>query len=254
MVSPEEKLILVVDDEPRMVRFVRMNLELEGYQVSEAGSGMEALEKVRDEIPDLVLLDVMMPEMDGFETLERLREISRESGIYGDRVTLKPKGELAVEIDSYAARGLRKRWGDTPRRCLEDQLGRCVVTMEVIARIERERRLKCEEEERQAEKRRQEEAEKRRLAELQAARVRKLRELAADWRAAGDRAISGGSTKHAAAGATATRANAPPRVTATTASPLLMCCTPGPTSTTTPLNSEPGTNGGSSLSWYWPAI
>jgi two-component system KDP operon response regulator KdpE len=76
MVLPEEKLILVVDDEPRMVRFVRMNLELEGYQVSEAGSGMEALEKVRDELPDLVLLDVMMPEMDGFETLERLREIS----------------------------------------------------------------------------------------------------------------------------------------------------------------------------------
>jgi two-component system KDP operon response regulator KdpE len=76
MVSPEEKLILIVDDEPRMVRFVRMNLELEGFQVSEAGTGMEALERVRDDLPDLVLLDVMMPEMDGFETLARLREIS----------------------------------------------------------------------------------------------------------------------------------------------------------------------------------
>ena len=76
MISPSEKVILVVDDESRMVRFVRMNLELEGYQVAEAGTGMEALEKVRDELPDLVLLDVMMPEMDGFETLERLREIS----------------------------------------------------------------------------------------------------------------------------------------------------------------------------------
>ena len=76
MVTPEEKLVLVVDDESRMVRFVRMNLELEGYQVTEAGTGMEALEKVRDDLPDLVLLDVMMPEMDGFETLERLREIS----------------------------------------------------------------------------------------------------------------------------------------------------------------------------------
>jgi two-component system KDP operon response regulator KdpE len=76
MVSPEEKVILIVDDEPRMVRFVRMNLELEGYQVAQAGSGLEALEKVRDELPDLVLLDVMMPEMDGFETLARLREIS----------------------------------------------------------------------------------------------------------------------------------------------------------------------------------
>ena len=76
MISPPEKLILIVDDEPRMARFVRMNLDLEGFQVSEAGTGMEALEKVRDELPDLVLLDVMMPEMDGFETLERLREIS----------------------------------------------------------------------------------------------------------------------------------------------------------------------------------
>jgi two-component system KDP operon response regulator KdpE len=76
MISPTDKLILVVDDEPRMVRFVRMNLELEGYQVSEAANGIEALDKVRDELPDLVLLDVMMPEMDGFETLERLREVS----------------------------------------------------------------------------------------------------------------------------------------------------------------------------------
>jgi two-component system KDP operon response regulator KdpE len=76
MVSPTDKLILVVDDESRMVRFVRMNLELEGFQVAEAGNGLEALEKVRDELPDLVLLDVMMPVMDGFETLERLREIS----------------------------------------------------------------------------------------------------------------------------------------------------------------------------------
>jgi two-component system KDP operon response regulator KdpE len=76
VVTPTEKLILVVDDESRMIRFVRMNLELEGFQVAEAGSGMEALEKIRDELPDLVLLDVMMPEMDGFETLGRLREIS----------------------------------------------------------------------------------------------------------------------------------------------------------------------------------
>ncbi len=76
MVSPEDKMILVVDDEPRMVKFVRMNLELEGYQVSEAGNGLEALDKVREELPALVLLDVMMPEMDGFEALERIREVS----------------------------------------------------------------------------------------------------------------------------------------------------------------------------------
>jgi two-component system KDP operon response regulator KdpE len=69
-------LILVVDDEPRMTRFIRMNLELEGYHVIEAHDGIQALDKVRTELPDLVILDVMMPELDGFETLRTLREIS----------------------------------------------------------------------------------------------------------------------------------------------------------------------------------
>jgi len=70
------ELVLVVDDEPRMTRFIRMNLELEGYRVIEAHKGVEALDKVRADLPDLVILDVMMPELDGFETLEMLREVS----------------------------------------------------------------------------------------------------------------------------------------------------------------------------------
>ncbi|MBP7999089.1 MAG: response regulator transcription factor [Chloroflexi bacterium] len=70
------RLILVVDDEPRMIRFIRMNLELEGYQVVEARNGLLALEQVRQYLPDLIIMDVMMPEMDGFETLRLLREIS----------------------------------------------------------------------------------------------------------------------------------------------------------------------------------
>ncbi len=71
------ELILVVDDEPRMTRFIRMNLELEGFRVVEARTGTEALDKVRVALPDLVLLDVMMPEMDGLETLRLLREVSK---------------------------------------------------------------------------------------------------------------------------------------------------------------------------------
>ncbi len=72
----ETHRILVVDDEPRMIRFIRMNLELEGYAVFEAADGVRALQQVRDTLPDLVVLDVMMPELDGFETLQDLREFS----------------------------------------------------------------------------------------------------------------------------------------------------------------------------------
>jgi two-component system KDP operon response regulator KdpE len=75
--TQNRELILVVDDEPRMTRFIRMNLELEGFRVLEAHDGLEALDKVRTELPDLVILDVMMPELDGFETLKMLREVSK---------------------------------------------------------------------------------------------------------------------------------------------------------------------------------
>lgn len=59
-----------------MIRFIHMNLELEGYDVISASNGFEALNELRDELPDLVILDVMMPDMDGFETLRLLREVS----------------------------------------------------------------------------------------------------------------------------------------------------------------------------------
>ena len=72
----EGKRILVVDDEPRMIGFIRMNLELEGHQVIEARDGITALEAIRTKLPDVVLLDVMMPDLDGFETLRMLREFS----------------------------------------------------------------------------------------------------------------------------------------------------------------------------------
>ncbi|MFZ2502659.1 MAG: response regulator transcription factor [Nocardioides sp.] len=74
--STAPQLILIVDDELRMRRFIRMNLELEGYQVIEAENGLQALDQIRQFNPDLAVMDVMMPEMDGFETLKLLREIS----------------------------------------------------------------------------------------------------------------------------------------------------------------------------------
>jgi two-component system KDP operon response regulator KdpE len=73
----KDKQILVVDDEPRMIHFMQMNLELEGCRVISATNGREALDKAREELPDLMLLDIMMPGMDGFETLKRLRLFSQ---------------------------------------------------------------------------------------------------------------------------------------------------------------------------------
>jgi DNA-binding response OmpR family regulator len=66
--------ILVVDDDPDIARFVEVNLRSAGYEVSVAGDGEEALERAADIRPDLVLLDVMMPRLDGFEVAQRLRK------------------------------------------------------------------------------------------------------------------------------------------------------------------------------------
>jgi two-component system KDP operon response regulator KdpE len=75
--SFRDRRILIVDDEERMVRFIRLNLEHDGFQVLEAFNGTEAINKIRSNLPDLVLLDVMMPDMDGFEVLRIVREVSR---------------------------------------------------------------------------------------------------------------------------------------------------------------------------------
>lgn len=109
--AEERKHILVVDDEPRMVRFVRMNLELEGYQVTTSANGMEALDKVREELPDLVLLDVMMPELDGYETLERIRQVSSVPVIM---LTVKAEEEdkvrgLELGADDYVTKPFSPR-------------------------------------------------------------------------------------------------------------------------------------------------
>jgi DNA-binding response OmpR family regulator len=68
--------ILVVDDEPRYLRLVEANLITEGFQVIKATNGQEAVDKVAAQQPDLVLLDIMMPVLDGFGACERIREFS----------------------------------------------------------------------------------------------------------------------------------------------------------------------------------
>ncbi len=71
------KKVLIVDDEPDVVIGARAILEVDGYLVSQAANGLEALDKMMTETPDLVILDVMMPRMDGWVTLERMRSDER---------------------------------------------------------------------------------------------------------------------------------------------------------------------------------
>ena len=67
-------VVLIVDDDPRLREYVRVNLEMEGYSVREAGDAEEGLRVLEESTPDLVLLDVMMPDVDGWEMLRRVQE------------------------------------------------------------------------------------------------------------------------------------------------------------------------------------
>jgi excisionase family DNA binding protein len=69
-----KQVVLIVDDDEQLREFVRVNLEMDGYLVREAGSAQAGLAALQDEPPDLVLLDVMMPEVDGFEMLRTMQE------------------------------------------------------------------------------------------------------------------------------------------------------------------------------------
>ena len=71
---PDRRHVLVVDDEPDVLLLCRVNLEFEGYDVTEASDGVEAMERVRERRPDIILLDVMMPRMDGWQGLKALKD------------------------------------------------------------------------------------------------------------------------------------------------------------------------------------
>ncbi len=68
--------IVAADDDPQLLRLVMRNLQFEGYEVIPASNGQQALEEIEEQVPDLVLLDVMMPKMDGFTVCQRVREFS----------------------------------------------------------------------------------------------------------------------------------------------------------------------------------
>lgn len=107
----QRQRILVVDDEERIVRMIRLNLEHDGFEVIEANNGMAAINQVRERLPNLVILDVMMPGMDGYETLSLIRETSQTPVIM-----LTAKGEeedrikgLELGADDYVTKPFSPR-------------------------------------------------------------------------------------------------------------------------------------------------
>ena len=89
--------ILIVDDELDTLLPLKRALELEDFNVAEAQDGIEALEKVRAEIPDLVLLDLMLPKLNGFEVCQRLKQDNATNFI--PIIMLTAKGETSDKVE-----------------------------------------------------------------------------------------------------------------------------------------------------------
>ena len=97
--------VLIVDDDPRLREYVRVNLEMEGYSVREAGSAEEGLRVLEESTPDLVLLDVMMPGVDGWEMLRRVQERHGVGAIPVIMFSGKIDESAAAEAASRGAQG-----------------------------------------------------------------------------------------------------------------------------------------------------
>lgn len=154
--AAESRTILMVDDEPRLLEAVRLYLEMEGYRVLTAENGTRALERARQDLPDLVLLDVMLPGMDGFETLRRLRRFSAapvimltakgdESDVVkglrlgADDYVRKPFGqaELASRIQAVLRRNSALAEADDTRIVVDDDLTLDFVRHDIFVRGEK---------------------------------------------------------------------------------------------------------------------
>ena len=90
-----EKHILLVEDEDHLLKIIQLNLELEGYVVSTAVTGIEALKEFRKNSFDLILLDVMLPEMNGFDVLEEIRKENKQLPVLF--LTAKGSGEDRIQ-------------------------------------------------------------------------------------------------------------------------------------------------------------
>ncbi len=116
--------ILVVDDEPSMLRYLQTVLELDSYRVTTASNGLEAVEKVQRDSPDLVLLDMVMPGADGLETLQRIRETRPSTKVVMlscVRDTRKVAQAMRLGAQDYLSKPVQKEEMDEVLRfCLEN--------------------------------------------------------------------------------------------------------------------------------------
>jgi len=95
--------ILVIDDEPDIVKMLKTRLETGGYQVIAARDGIEGFKKAREQRPDLILLDIIMPEVDGLTVLRRLRSDEATCGIPVIMLTAKGMTDSIFEAQIYGA-------------------------------------------------------------------------------------------------------------------------------------------------------
>jgi excisionase family DNA binding protein len=111
-------LVLIVDDDERVREYVRVNLESEGYVVREAASAAEGLEALGERSPDLILLDVMMPQVDGWEMLQQIHEHTGVGAIPVVMFSGKIDERSAAEAESRGAQGFIGKPFD-PRSLIE---------------------------------------------------------------------------------------------------------------------------------------
>jgi two-component system response regulator VicR len=110
MNDTETKHILCIEDEPEMIDLIRLILGRRGFEVEGAAGGKEGLEKIREKIPDLVLLDLMMPDMDGWEVYQQMKADEKTKDIPVIVVTAKAQsidkvlGLHIAKVDDYISK------------------------------------------------------------------------------------------------------------------------------------------------------
>ncbi len=100
------KKILIVDDEPGIVRLLGMRLKSKNYLVFEAFDGMECVDVAEKELPDLILMDIKMPNGGGFGAFESLSKIEATKNIPVIFMTAYPKSEIKAQVETIGAKGL----------------------------------------------------------------------------------------------------------------------------------------------------